>query len=505
MICMTAGNRKAGKRSQIWLLALAFISGFAVMVVEVCGARLLAPYLGDTLFSWTSSIAVVLAALGIGYMAGGALADRRTDARHLSAVAVLGGLSILLMLLISTPVLEYGASFGLEYGPLVASVLLFALPNVFLGMVTPYAVRLRSCAVGRVGEDVGIVYSVATAGSITGALSSGYILIPYVGIMQSFFLSGVALMLAGLALSLGRRYLALVVVAVLAYQFVPNFTVHYSGARVLYQADTPYYHLGVVNSSGVLELITNLDIQSLAPSQGAPGTYYGYQGIVYRQTGVENALYLGLGGGEMVDELYYSTNASIDVVEIDPSVIWAAKTYFGLPNSSRIRVYNEDGRFFLRNSNRTYGMIVMDAYGGSYQIPYQLLTLQAFQEMKAHLTANGSLLINLVSPAAGGNASVFKSVYRTLGLVFPDVYVFPLNPNLMALQNIVIIANSDNWTSQGLGAALNESIGRNLSYEMALEQHFNKTSVNASAYPVLTDNVDPYDIYIAQALAGYGR
>lgn len=485
------------------LEAIAFIAGAAVIVIEICGARMLAPYLGDTLFTWTSSISVVLASLGVGYMLGGRIADRWHDARILSLVLVASGAATLAIILISSAVLSVSLDFGFEYGPLFASVMLFAIPNIMLGMVTPYAVRLRSKALGKVGKNVGNIYAIATMGSIAGALLSGYFLIPYIGITQSFFAMGVILVTGGIALVFGSKGL-FILAAVAAYPFVPQFHVSISGGQTIYQTDTAYYHLEVVNYSGSLGLVTDLSLQTLVPKNRSEITqYYGYQGIIYKQAPVSNALYLGLGGGAMVDQLYNDTNASIDVVEIDSSVVAVAKRFFGLPNSSRITIYEEDARFFLRVSAKKYNMIVLDTYGGSLSMPYQMLTIQAAQEMSSHLSSNGSVLINLVSPVDGNYSGAFKSVYKTFNAVFPNLYIFPLNPlSPQSEQNIIIIASTDKtrWSVANISRAFNATVGNSTSYEVAAEQYYHGATVNTIGYPILTDNRNSYDVYAAQAL-----
>ena len=74
---------------QFPLLALVFALGAQTMIVELSLPRLLAPAFGNTLFCWTAAISVVLAALALGYHAGGVVSSRREAAgvRHLWGLA----------------------------------------------------------------------------------------------------------------------------------------------------------------------------------------------------------------------------------------------------------------------------------------------------------------------------------------------------------------------------------------------------------------------------------
>lgn len=493
------------KIAKLWITV--FAAGVAVLVVELAGARLLSTYYGDTLFSWTSSISTVLGALALGYFAGGKLADRNQDIRALSLFVFAASVFICITPFISQAVLQAGLAFGYEFGPLFASVLLLAVPNVFLGMVSPFAVRVKSRTVRSVGESAGNLYAISTIGSIVGALLSGYLLLPFLGVSESLFLVGALLIVAG-TIVLGMKAMPLIAIAaLLAVLPAPQLYSSPFGSPI-YQTDSPYFHIDVINDSGILMLQTSLlGIQTLAyanlttPSQLG---YYDYQSVLYYGPNrVASALYLGLGGGSMVSDLYNNTNASIDVVELDPSIISIAEKYFGIHNGGRVHIYNEDARFFLRNSSSKYDMIVLDTYGTSLVFPSYMTTLQAAEEMKDHLNPNGSVIINVVSPLEGEYSGVLKSVYSTFSYVFPTMYVFPTQlDNPLALQNIEIIA-STNTTKRSASQIAGELNGRLNPEEVnrIVDTYYNGT-INTAGFPPLTDDKNPLDNYAATMLSG---
>lgn len=484
-------------RLPILELAVFFV-GFAIMVSEICGARLLEPYFGNTLFTWTSSIAVILAALGAGYYLGGHAAAGKVRKESLALMVIAAAVLISFIPLASSIILNAGMSFGYEFGPLFSSAVLFSLPNILLGMVAPYAIKLNARVLDAVGRTAGNLYAISTLGGIIGALLSGYVMIPYVGINETFFVTGFALALIAVLLY-GIKLAP--VIAIVLFAAAIHVASPYAKLNPVYQAQTPYYNIAVIKSNNNTLLLTGLNGAQTASNPEAINTYYPYQLLMYNGTRHLNALYLGLGGGTMITDLYRNTNASIDVVEIDPGVISAARRYFGFGNSSRIRMYNQDARYFLRSANYTYNMIVLDTYGSSEaDMPSQMVTLEAAVEMKDHLVSGGAVMINLVSPLSGMDSCAFGSVYKTFGSVFSHIYVFPLDPNNPgALQNVEIIATESNYSMSYVLNRLNGSIP--MTQRAWVESGSYESNFNTSACQMLTDDKNPFEYYSAQAIA----
>jgi predicted membrane-bound spermidine synthase len=483
---------------------ITFVAGASVMIVEIGGARLLAPYLGNTIFTWTSIISVVLASLATGYHIGGRIADRKPEIRLLAVFLLGAAIAIGLTPFVAASVLFFVSSaFGFEYGPLVASLALLAAPNVCLGIVAPYAVRLKAQSIASVGESAGNLYAISTAGSIAGALLTGYALIPYLGVRATFGLTAGALALVG-AWTLGVRAWPAVATVALAIVLTPLGAENLYPGEIRYQTDTPYYHLQVLERRGELRLVTDLTLQTSLFRRSATGeAYYDYQRLLYASGApLQRALFLGVGGGAMVADIYRNTAAQIDLVEIDPVVIGVAERYFGLETRSpRVKAYVQDARFFLDCSERRYDAIVLDAYGSALAVPYQLTTREAVGQIAAHLTGKGALFVNMISPYAGENSGAFRSFLKTLRTEFPTVYVFALAPDDPdILQNIVLVATKERarrtatQLSDAFGAFGRERVA-------ALMRGYRPESIATADVPVLTDDKNPIDLYAARALA----
>jgi spermidine synthase len=132
------------------------------------------------------------------------------------------------------------------------------------------------------------------------------------------------------------------------------------------------------------------------------------------------ALMLGLGGGSIVRLLLPRVpRLHMDVVEIDPVVIEAARLHFGVADSGRLRVVEGDGRAFVARAQERWDLIVLDAFGEDY-IPFPLTTVDFFREVERRLAPGGAVVANFWSTHRG----VLRAQLRTLQEVFPALHVF---------------------------------------------------------------------------------
>src|SRR5579883_2830000 len=184
----------AGHTLQGWLLiVLVFVAGAASLAVELSASRLLAPYFGTSLFVWANLIGLILLYLTLGYYIGGRLADRYPYPATLYGMTTIAAFLISLIPFLSRPILHWSQSsfatysVGVFYGSLVSVILLFALPMILLGCVSPFAIRLRIEQVGKSGSTAGQLYAISTAGSILGTFLPVLWLIPNIGTYKTFF------------------------------------------------------------------------------------------------------------------------------------------------------------------------------------------------------------------------------------------------------------------------------------------------------------------------------
>src|SRR5207245_9853262 len=141
------------------------------LAVGLSSARLLAPYFGTAHFGWANLIGLILLYLTIGYYLGARLGVRYPRAEVLYTLTIIAALLISLIAFLSKPILQWSQSsfasysVGVFYGSLISVILLFAVPMILLGCVSPFAIRLRIERLGKSGRTAGQLYAISSAGS----------------------------------------------------------------------------------------------------------------------------------------------------------------------------------------------------------------------------------------------------------------------------------------------------------------------------------------------------
>ncbi len=245
------------------LLVVVVVCGAVLMAFEMVGSRILAPNFGNTVFVWGSLIGVFLGALSLGYLVGGRLADRTPSFFLLGTVIAAAGLIILIVPLYAPACsLWIGRAYpGHRINPLLASLGLFFVPSVLLGMVSPFAVRLQARSVATMGNVAGRLYALSTLGSIAGTLLATFWMIPSYGVSNLTKALGITLMalsLLAILPRLGRQWaagrlggtVATSAVALLAVGLAllhsPTFIPLNKDEYLIAEADSAYQHIGIV-------------------------------------------------------------------------------------------------------------------------------------------------------------------------------------------------------------------------------------------------------------------
>ena len=181
-----------------------FLSGAALLGVEIAASRVLAPTFGSSLYVWGALIGVVLTGLSIGYYAGGALADRWPSPYLFVGAIALGAGLVLAIPLVDEWVLEQVVAWdaGPRLNPLVAAVILFGPMSVVLASVSPIAVRLAARSIDRLGRTAGRLFAISTAGSIAGTFATAFWLVPEYGTDQVLAVGALVLLAAAAVVAL---------------------------------------------------------------------------------------------------------------------------------------------------------------------------------------------------------------------------------------------------------------------------------------------------------------
>jgi spermidine synthase len=437
-----------------------FVCGALVMIFEIIGSRILAPFIGTSTYVWTSLIGVILASLGLGYWLGGRLADRRPDVKVLASVILVAGGLISLTVLVKDDLLSMiaGLAVGLEIQSLIAALLLFAPASVCLGIVTPFAVRLKTRSVETTGSTVGNLYALSTVGSIVGTFAAGFFLIPFVGSVRTLYLiAGSLILLAFLLVPFARSKVNIAVLALFILAIAASETNSYILLQKddVYDQDTQYNRVKVfkMTDPGSGRTVRALAIdpyltqsEAFLDSDELVSDYLRYYHLArFFKPDLQESLMIGGAGYSFPKEyLRVYENARMDVVEIDPRMTGIARDFFRLTDNSRLNIIHEDGRMFInRAPSDHYDAVFLDAFAALGSVPAHLTTIEAVTNLYRSLKSDGVVIFNLGSAIAGPGSRFLNSELQTYRQVFPHVYLFKVNSGYpdTQLQNLIIVAS----------------------------------------------------------------
>jgi spermidine synthase len=433
---------------RILFFSLFFMSGFTIMVFELLGSLILAPYVGNSLLTWTSVIGVILFTLGIGYYVGGQLSHKN----YLSLIFIATLVSFLYVVFFKEPILSFiqnleGVSHIVKI--ILSSTLLFVPSSFCMALATPFLAKRSIETAPDIGERMGFLYTLSSFGSIVGTFMTGFMLIPFFGI--NTLLLGMACMYGFLALFfLQKKSIGLVILGItllLAY----FFPVSYADTNLIFSQQTAYGLLQVkevmVDNEQVRRLYSDNLVQSQIfvdnPLKNLTSTYSHYYQIAdFLNPELQTTLMIG-GGAYAYPQYFLAHNptSTMDVVEINPEITDIAKKYFGLVDSDSdgLHIYHQDGRVFLNETEKRYDAIYIDAFHG-FSIPTHLTTVEFVESLHDHLNEYGVVIVNIPGFIQGAESEFVRAEYKTYKEQFEYVDVYPVTHNPHQFQNIMLVA-----------------------------------------------------------------
>jgi predicted membrane-bound spermidine synthase len=500
------------KREQVQAYAVVFLASFSLLVIEVVAGRILAPYVGVSLYTWTSIIGVVLAGISLGAWLGGVIVDRYPRSSTLGWILLLSGVGTFSISPLTNCIATTYFHSSLMVRIVLITAILFFFPSCSLGMVSPVVVKLTLKGLENTGKGVGRIYALSALGSILGTFTAGFFLISWMGTRDLLFATGFFLLLTA-ALSGGffirKKRIALFLLVLPLLWMVR----HYAFSRVLdertfFFRESNYYTIKLKGNPGdSKDRLVTLQLDNLTQSCSDLDNPFrlvycylrSFEEVVrWKARRMESFRTLFIGGGGYTFPIFIEArypNAEIDVVEIDPMVTQVSQTYLGISKTSKIRTFNEDGRWFVMNckGEGMYDFVFEDAFN-DLSIPYHLTTKEFAIELKRLLKRDGLLLTNVIDRFEKG--SFLPSYILTLEEVFGkgNVHLITLGAyhNNGGVTNRVVVTSPQKLDIKGLTRSL-KRIGENerVSYVMPQErlqhdlQHFSPV--------ILTDDYAPVD------------
>jgi spermidine synthase len=422
------------RKEVIKAIFVVFIASFCTMVIELVAGRIMAPYVGVSLYTWTSIIGVVLAGISIGAYLGGMLADRFPTPKTLGWLLFASGLAALSISPLTEAVARFPMQTSLMMRILFVTSVIFFLPACLLGMISPVVVRLSLDRLERSGNVVGKIYAFSTLGSILGTFATGFFLISWMGTRNILLLMAVILIVSAPLFGgafFKKRALMLLFPALFVFLWAIHglaFKKPVDENTYLFE-ETDYFTVQLKKmdkEGGTLEAVVldNL-IHSYVDLTDPLHLQYAYEKIkadlvAWKADSNPEFRALIIGGGGYTFPHYLEVRypkARIDVIEIDPRLTQIAHQHLGLPARTRIRTFNDDARWVLMNfpEKGVYDFIFGDAYN-DLSIPYHLTTKEFADMLRGLLRPDGILVANIIDHFETG---IFLPSYiRTLAESF---------------------------------------------------------------------------------------
>ncbi|SET61216.1 fused MFS/spermidine synthase [Geodermatophilus poikilotrophus] len=494
------GDRSRSAALPDWVAAVVtFLSSGAVLVLEIAGLRLIAPYVGITLQTNTAVIGFALAAIAVGAWTGGALADRTDPRRLIAPLLVAGGALVVAVL----PLVRFAGS--VLTGADAGSVLLLAavavvVPAALLSAVPPMVVKLQLASLAETGSVVGRLSGIGTLGGIAATFLTGFLLVavfPTSGILVG---TGLVAVLTGITVGVllrrrtggaaGRVPAALLLLAVAG-----SLLAAVAPSRC--QAETAYHCARVAadpeRDSGrvlVLDTLRHSYVDLADPTH----VEFDYVRAIAAVTDAMapageplSALHLGGGGATVPRYLAEVRPGTVSrVLEVDPGVVEIDREQLGLVESADLEVRVGDARVGLAEEDAdTRDLVVGDAFGG-LSVPWQLTTVEALGLVDRALTDDGVYVANLIDHPP---LAFVRAELATMRQVWPHVLLLARAPVLDGEDggNLVAVASHRPPEETALARAL---LAQDSTWQVASAE---EVAVLAGDAQVLTDDHAPVD------------
>jgi spermidine synthase len=383
----------------------------------------------------------------------------------------------------------------------------------FFGMYSPFAIRLMLRSPARSGRVSGAVYGISTIGSIAGTLGTTFFLLPSMGSRSlTLTLGGIGAASALVLMALPRLSRRMAPTAALAVPFLlacaggsvaaQNLVDESARQALLKRPDgqiarieTEFNDIFITKRRHLLTMSFQLkgwdyteSVTNLRDPDDLPVHYTRFMpvALAYPEAPAR-ILMIGLGGGSISTYLGRAMpDVTIDTVEIDAGVINAAKRYFGILETPKVKYLAADGRVFLNRNKQLYDVILVDAFHGGY-VPFHLLTKEFYTLLKQRLAPGGAAAFNVHD-----GTKLYVSTIRTLNDVFPSVHLYPTGEGEVITVVTAQPASADD-AIRSRATALQQKHGYRYPLPGLLAKRIAQPSLDKAE--LLTDDFAPVNLY----------
>ncbi|MHA1539514.1 MAG: spermidine synthase [Alphaproteobacteria bacterium] len=430
--------KKISKYMTPLLLITAFSGGAMIMILEILGGRVLAPYFGNTVYQWGAVIGIVMTAMSVGYHIGGKIGDQKDAIRKLTLFLLITAFFIFFHRFFVPYIMMSAQDFGLSWGVMIGSFFLLGVPGLLLATVSPIIIGQLSQE-GEAGKTSGRVYAISTLGSIFGTFLVTFYMIPELGVKIGYQICGfIALFITLLLFFFTKKVTLNLKTVFFTIFYVLCFSSIYLGAlsattyktnlNVIYEDESLYNAIKVVQQGQRKYLFMNNSFGSHSlwdekrTLKGQERDYFSYATVapLMMETPPQKALFLGVGGG-IVLKMYHHFYPDLKMtgVEIDPAVLKVAREVFDLKEEKgKLDLFVDDARHFVTQATEKYDIIIVDLYK-DVSIPAHCATKEFAALLKSRLTEKGIVIVNVLGAAR--DTAFFKALQKTFQSAFADI------------------------------------------------------------------------------------
>ena len=387
------------------------------MAVELCGARLLSPIYGTSLYVWSSVMAITLSGLAAGYFCGAFFSQKKETSKILLNVLLSAAIFISIIPFLAYYIVPRISYLNFNLAVLLSTGLILFIPIAALGCSSPLFIKLIANTT-EAGKFSGTVYGISTVGGILSTLISGFYVIPFFGFNTTIITFGILLVVISIV-TLKKINVWLLVVFILTNYL--SLQINTKSKSILYKEESLNGTIEVSeerNNNSVSRLLTiNNIIQTeydLTNKKSSSKYLKIITSEILKDSTKGNVLLLGLGGGVLANMLV-EKGFSVTGVEFDQRIINCSKNYFNL--SSEVNVVEADARNYINNNKNKFQYIIFDLFK-SEECPAHTITLESFNLIKQQLNPNGKLIINwhgYYSGKAGQGTLTLLNTLRAAG------------------------------------------------------------------------------------------
>lgn len=498
--------------SQKQLLLLSFVEGSCVMVAELAGGKMLAPFFGSSLYVWASTLAITLGALTIGYYIGGEWSKQQLDKRRKTLFTVIAVASGFVTIMPAWANLVMSTTIEMNFltGMMLSQILFLLPPIMGMGIVSPMIISFLA-EERESGKAAGLVYAISTLGGVLATLITGFWLVPVLGISIPCIVSGLLLLVLSIVVLKPQKKIAaaagiIILIPTLLFIFKSReadsdkYDVLYHSEGMLGQVkimDFPYYLKDKVFYTRCM--LVNHNWQTWVDKTDSFSLLFYTrfsEAVISGMPDSSNALLIGLGGGTVAKQLE-DHNITYDAVEIDGRLPKLAEEYFGLKNAVQNTVV-DDGRHYVNICKKKYDLIIIDALLGD-SVPSHLLSLECFNKIKDLLNDKGRIFIEFDGFEDGTDGMAQQLLLNTIKKAGYTCQTYTTLPG-STKTDVMYLASLDKDLTDSTSAVKS-------SFYYPLSGPLKRFEVN---FPIttskyITDNYPVIDFYLKDRVAGFRR